>query len=738
MRCLTYALALIFLIATSAYAQNAEAAIDAIERREYAAAIDALRQFENADRPNFLKGNYDYLLARLYEFAGDTAAALPLYQAASARTGPTRPYALTHLARIMHDSGNLFLERVYLDQLLSAGDAAFRASARLHLARNAERSGNARRAVQVAAAAGKGKISEFLRDDTALLAQWYLHAGDAARGHAILVRLIDETPNPDAPDDATLSAIQTLDAIETGTDLGEEEHLKRAKIYQFNREFAAARLHLEAVVSRYADSANAPNAILDIARGFSQLSEYVEALKWFERVQERYPESTAAKDALLLGSAGYGRVGKYREAITRYQRFIEKFPADERLDRAYLNAVDLLRDQGDDSEAQKWALKTRERFAGKLPETLALFSEARIFLSRGEWRSALDKLDSLESRHELGGAQAPGGTTRGEIQFLRAFVLEQLARYGEAIDQYLAIPDGRAEYYGGRSTDRLKGVQKIDAAQAAILARLASASEMLKSRSAPDRRRGALNVIRLTDSSDIRSLAIGVLRQAIPASSLPAEVDWKSLIDALRLDDRGGEEVEQATVAAESAWRNIPIDVPTSIVTSSSMRELYSAPFAASIVKYAQRNGVDPRLMLAIMRQESRFAVDAKSASAARGLMQFISSAATRTGTNLGIENLDQRELYSPSMSIFLGARYLADLGMQFPQQAEAVVASYNGGPDNVKRWVARSRSGNADRFVPEIQFGQTKDYVQKVMAGYRVYRELYDEKLRPRVTNAS
>src|SRR5205807_6986285 len=102
-----------------------------------------------------------------------------------------------------------------------------------------------------------------------------------------------------------------------------------------------------------------------------------------------------SKDALNQAAAAYGRVGKHREAIKRYQKFIEKYASDERIDRAYLNIVDIFRDQGDDQEALQWTAKTREVFKGRLPETIALFTEARIHISRGEWQNALADLEKL-------------------------------------------------------------------------------------------------------------------------------------------------------------------------------------------------------------------------------------------------------------------------------------------------------------------------------------------------------
>jgi soluble lytic murein transglycosylase len=60
----------------------------------------------------------------------------------------------------------------------------------------------------------------------------------------------------------------------------------------------------------------------------------------------------------------------------------------------------------------------------------------------------------------------------------------------------------------------------------------------------------------------------------------------------------------------------------------------------------------------------------------------------------------------------------------------EAVAASYNGGADNVARWVARSQVKDPGRYVAEIGFSQTKEYVFRVMSNYWMYQKLYSEQL--------
>ncbi|HKY29155.1 MAG TPA: lytic transglycosylase domain-containing protein, partial [Pyrinomonadaceae bacterium] len=149
-----------------------------------------------------------------------------------------------------------------------------------------------------------------------------------------------------------------------------------------------------------------------------------------------------------------------------------------------------------------------------------------------------------------------------------------------------------------------------------------------------------------------------------------------------------------------------------------------------SLLKHASPRGVDPRLVIAVARQESRFQPDAKSIAAARGLMQFIPETANAIAGQLEIREFNQDRLYNADTAILFGSQYLANLFKEFPGQPQAVVGAYNGGPHNLARWIGRSKSNEADRYVPEIGFSQTKDYVYKVMANFWVYEQLYDEKL--------
>jgi soluble lytic murein transglycosylase len=184
---------------------------------------------------------------------------------------------------------------------------------------------------------------------------------------------------------------------------------------------------------------------------------------------------------------------------------------------------------------------------------------------------------------------------------------------------------------------------------------------------------------------------------------------------------------------AEQVWKPIPSDYQISLAPREMVELLYPVPYRDALLKYATTRGVDPRLVLSIARQESRFQSDAKSVAAARGLMQFISATANQVAAELGRADFRQDDLYNPDTAILFGSQHLSSLFKQFPGQPQAVAGAYNAGPDNLARWIARSRSDTPDQYVSEIGFAQTKDYVFKVMTNFWVYQELYDAQLQKR-----
>ena len=159
----------------------------------------------------------------------------------------------------------------------------------------------------------------------------------------------------------------------------------------------------------------------------------------------------------------------------------------------------------------------------------------------------------------------------------------------------------------------------------------------------------------------------------------------------------------------------------------------YPLLYRDELLKHAKRRKIDPRFLLAIMKQESSFKAGAKSPAGARGLLQLVYDTATKYSSKAGYPDLQPDDLYQPAVNIAIGSAYVSQLKNEFGWFYEAIAASYNGGEDNAARWITRAKPPIQGVFVAEIGFAETKNYVFKVMNNYRVYRELYTEDLQRR-----
>jgi soluble lytic murein transglycosylase len=141
------------------------------------------------------------------------------------------------------------------------------------------------------------------------------------------------------------------------------------------------------------------------------------------------------------------------------------------------------------------------------------------------------------------------------------------------------------------------------------------------------------------------------------------------------------------------------------------------------LIQDATRGGAfDPLLVAALIRQESLYDPEARSPADAYGLMQLLPITAQRVaGGPVALE-----ELRDPQRNITLGTRYLAQLFSRFGGDELKAIAAYNGGEAAVEKWQRRFAGRERDEFVESISYRETRDYVKKVIGGYRRYQMLY------------
>jgi soluble lytic murein transglycosylase len=141
-------------------------------------------------------------------------------------------------------------------------------------------------------------------------------------------------------------------------------------------------------------------------------------------------------------------------------------------------------------------------------------------------------------------------------------------------------------------------------------------------------------------------------------------------------------------------------------------------------VPAARRYGLDPNVLLAVMRVESAYQKHIVSYAGAVGLMQIMPRTGQLIAHTLGHDDFTPADLLDPSLNLEFAAWYLSSLIHRFDGRLPLAIAAYNGGPHNVRRWIQESADGTPlDVLLERIPFTQTHRYVRKVLVYYEAYR---------------
>ncbi len=190
----------------------------------------------------------------------------------------------------------------------------------------------------------------------------------------------------------------------------------------------------------------------------------------------------------------------------------------------------------------------------------------------------------------------------------------------------------------------------------------------------------------------------------------------------------------QLLAAAELARRagifDRAINTADRTLSAHNYKVRFLAPFKDVFNEYARLFGLEEAWVLGLVRQESRFIVNAKSSAGARGLMQLMPATARWVAKRNGLRNFSPERVAEVPINVALGTGYLKtvmdDLG-----HAVLASAAYNAGPGRARRWRdARPLEGAI--YAETIPFPETRDYVKKVMANTMYYSQLIGGKLIP------
>jgi len=161
--------------------------------------------------------------------------------------------------------------------------------------------------------------------------------------------------------------------------------------------------------------------------------------------------------------------------------------------------------------------------------------------------------------------------------------------------------------------------------------------------------------------------------------------------------------------------------------TQALLQFLYPLAYWDIIEKLSEQYHVDPLLVLALVREESRFDSDARSSAGALGLMQLMPKTAYRFDKKVKLGIRSSNDILHAKHNLNLGMFYISSLIREFGSYAPAI-ASYNAGEDVVKNWLRNGKYKSADEFIEDIPYQETRRYVKKVLTTFFEYKRIFSE----------
>jgi soluble lytic murein transglycosylase len=197
------------------------------------------------------------------------------------------------------------------------------------------------------------------------------------------------------------------------------------------------------------------------------------------------------------------------------------------------------------------------------------------------------------------------------------------------------------------------------------------------------------------------------------------------------LHSRGGMNDRELLAAADLACQQKVWDrcISTSERTKSviDFEQRYPMPFKEIMLQRAAQIGLDPAYVYGLIRQESRFVMDARSGVGATGLMQVMPATARWTAKKIGMSDFTPQQMTDLRTNITIGTGYLKLVLDSFDNSMPLAAAAYNAGPSRPRSW--RGPTGaplqDAAIWAENIPFAETRDYVKKVLANTCNYAAL-------------
>lgn len=415
------------------------------------------------------------------------------------------------------------------------------------------------------------------------------------------------------------------------------------------------------------------------------------------------------------------RMQRYDEFLSLVELLVKKYPRSEWTMQALIAAGNYYLVRGDLDRANQFYVRCAGMFYDR--------PEAAYCHWKATWFDYLNRKPDVKQSLREHILRYPNSSELPTALYFLARLYEKEGKKGTALQYYQLLASRYSNYYyGWLARQALRERKPVELNRQ--LEDLLPIIEALGPATVTDWRNGqdgfkrALERSRLLRFAGLQTLAKRELLWQAEAGQPPHLV----ALELARQESNDGRH-HAAIRAIKGLWPAYTV-TPLEEAPEEVWQLAYPAPFLKAIVKEANRYGLDPHVLLGLIRQESEFNPRAVSPARAYGLAQILYSTGRSVARKIGIRRFRLTHLYEPVTNIRLGAYYLADLLKEFDGDIAAALAAYNAGKERVKQWKQWGNFQEPAEFIETIPFTETRRYVKLVLANAHVYRNLYQQQV--------
>jgi len=460
------------------------------------------------------------------------------------------------------------------------------------------------------------------------------------------------------------------------------------------------------------------NARLLIARG-----KQADGQKILNQLATDYPKSNWTQQAMEIAVLSFLKTDNFDNAEVLVNQMVKLDFADP---DSTIYAMNRLAKEYDDivnrKKAIHWYSQLIKRYPSHKTARSARLNLANLYRKNKQTAEALAAYKIIVEKHSHTPEATEAAFHSGTIHY-------------EADDEktakewmHLAVENGFTEFLGYRAQDKLNewgepGMKKIPKIQTTSTQRI---------------------VMPIPKERDVFPLALDsyaddprYARILFFAAHGMEEAEWETLALGKSLEDHPEPELlYRAMGEAGTAFTTMQIAdrIRLGILegggqSAERMRIRYPRVYWKEVVALGKELELDPFLILAVARQESTYRPGLSSSSGARGVMQLMPDTASWLGRiDKRISTKQASQLSTPQHSLRIGAIYLKRLMLRSDHNLVYALASYNAGPGNCDKWRRRFGEIPPTEFIEKIPFGETKNYVKRILAHYATYHSLYKQ----------